>query len=306
MVERSHKPAAISAPSAQAETGSVIADAEKVTLTLPTGESVEILLYGATIISWKAKGAENLWLSSAAKLDGTKAVRGGIPLVFPVFGTSTDATVAALPQHGFARVSKWEILGKTSDSATSVQVDLGLSPQNVPEHLREKWRFPFGLIYTVTLSQNNLETKMLVRNEGNDTIKFHILFHTYFQVPDATKVAVTGLNGVTYKDKVQGGATITEANTNVTITGETDRVYAQVPGEVIIESDGKPMYKVVRTDLDDVVVWNPWKEAASKIGDFRPEDGWKAMLCVEAGSVTEWQTLEGGSVWEGGQVLSLL
>lgn len=52
------------------------------------GESVEILLFGATITSWKSGGEEKLWLSSGAKLDGSKAVRGGIPLVFPVGGSS--------------------------------------------------------------------------------------------------------------------------------------------------------------------------------------------------------------------------
>jgi glucose-6-phosphate 1-epimerase len=62
---------------------------QKVTAVLPTGESVEILLYGATVISWKDKnGSEKLWLSEASKLDGSKAVRGGIPLVFPVCSPS--------------------------------------------------------------------------------------------------------------------------------------------------------------------------------------------------------------------------
>jgi glucose-6-phosphate 1-epimerase len=52
---------------------------------LPTGESIEVLLFGATIISWKdAKGGEKLWVSEKAKTDGTKAVRGGVPVVFPV------------------------------------------------------------------------------------------------------------------------------------------------------------------------------------------------------------------------------
>lgn len=54
------------------------------TATLPTGDSVEILLFGATVTSWKSNGKERLWLSTAAKLDGSKPVRGGIPVVFPV------------------------------------------------------------------------------------------------------------------------------------------------------------------------------------------------------------------------------
>lgn len=87
MVDRRNKPSALSAtpglpPQAQVN---ITHGSQKVTAVLPTGESVQILLYGATVVSWKdAAGAEKLWLSKASKLDGSKAVRGGIPLVFPV------------------------------------------------------------------------------------------------------------------------------------------------------------------------------------------------------------------------------
>lgn len=87
MVDRANKPSALattpsSAPQPQVNLNS---SNDRITATLPTGESIEILLYGATIISWKTgSGVEKLWLSEAAKVDGSKAVRGGIPLVFPV------------------------------------------------------------------------------------------------------------------------------------------------------------------------------------------------------------------------------
>jgi len=87
MVDRRNKPSALSstpglAPQAQVTFSD---DNSRVSAVLPTGESVEVLLHGATVISWKGKGGdEKLWLSEAAKLDGSKAVRGGIPLVFPV------------------------------------------------------------------------------------------------------------------------------------------------------------------------------------------------------------------------------
>ena len=86
MVDRPHKPSAIS-PSAPGSQPSVdfFADNTKVTALLPTGESVEVLLHGATVTSWKSKdGVENLWVSDKAALDGSKPVRGGIPVVFPV------------------------------------------------------------------------------------------------------------------------------------------------------------------------------------------------------------------------------
>lgn len=87
MVDRPNKPAALATtpglpPSAQVN---ITHDNSRVSAVLPSGESIEVLLYGATVLSWKDRaGNERLWLSKGAKLDGSKAVRGGIPLVFPV------------------------------------------------------------------------------------------------------------------------------------------------------------------------------------------------------------------------------
>lgn len=82
-MDRPNKPSAIS-PAATVPQPSVHVEQGKVIASLPTGDSVEILLYGATVISWKSNGRENLWVSQAAKLDGSKPVRGGVPVVFPV------------------------------------------------------------------------------------------------------------------------------------------------------------------------------------------------------------------------------
>ena len=60
-------------------------------------------------------------------------------------------------------------------------------------------------------------------------------------------------------------------------------------------------YEVTRDMLADVVVWNPWIEKAKGMSDFGPEDGYKQMICVEAGSVSAWNSLEAGDAWEGGQ-----
>lgn len=86
MVDRPNKPSALAATPQQSHAQpTVTIDNGRVNAVLPTGETVEVLLHGATVLSWKdASGNEKLWLSEAAVLDGTKAVRGGIPLVFPV------------------------------------------------------------------------------------------------------------------------------------------------------------------------------------------------------------------------------
>lgn len=88
MVDRPNKPSALASEAQQPlpqPSVSIDNDTGRVSASLPTGESVEVLLFGATVISWKnAAGDEKLWLSDKAALDGSKAVRGGIPLVFPV------------------------------------------------------------------------------------------------------------------------------------------------------------------------------------------------------------------------------
>ena len=42
------------------------------------------------------------------------------------------------------------------------------------------------------------------------------------------------------------------------------------------------------------------------MADFEPKQGYKNMLCVEAGSVKEWTKLEGGESWEGGVTICSL
>jgi glucose-6-phosphate 1-epimerase len=69
---------------------------------------------------------------------------------------------------------------------------------------------------------------------------------------------------------------------------------------------GKPRFDVIRDNMSDTVVWNPWIEKAKGMGDFEPKDGYKNMLCVEAGAVTEWTKLDAGEGWEGGQIIKAL
>lgn len=89
------------------------------------------------------------------------------------------------------------------------------------------------------------------------------------------------------------------------ITEETDRVYQGLdPAKPIIvssASDDQPLFSITREALTDVVVWNPWIEKAKGMADFGPDEAYKNMICVEAGSVSAWQTLEAGDSWEGGQ-----
>ncbi|KAI9651706.1 MAG: hypothetical protein M1831_000521 [Alyxoria varia] len=316
MVDRPNKPSAIDASTIDPQPQvSIATDSSKVSAKLPTGDSVEVLLHGATVTSWKTKGQENLWLSEKAVLDGSKAVRGGIPVVFPVFGPPpANHSTSNLPQHGFARNAHWEFLDKsTSESGPlskkggddCVKLDFGLSPSSLSAEAREAWPHDFGLIYSVTLGRDGLQTMLNVRNEGKEPLEFQMLLHSYFKVKDVTKTTVTGLLGSSYIDKVLSpSGTQTESHANIPITSEIDRVYKSIPQDTTsIVEDGKPRFDVVRDSLSDTVVWNPWKEKAGGMSDFAPQDGYLRMVCVEVGSVAEWQKLEPGETFEGGQIV---
>lgn len=106
-----------------------------------------------------------------------------------VFGPppSKHAT-SKLPQHGFARTSRWEYLGKSSTESNNttsddgVKLDFGLSTAMLSKEIKDAWPYGFGLTYSVTLSKEGLETTMNVRNQGDESFEFHVLLHTYLHV----------------------------------------------------------------------------------------------------------------------------
>ncbi|CAG7924185.1 unnamed protein product [Penicillium olsonii] len=312
-MDRSNKPAAIGVGASLPQPSLSIKD-NVIEASLPTGQSVQVHLYGATVTSWKANGKEQLFVSEKAHLDGSKPIRGGIPLVFPVFGPPPqNHATSSLPQHGFARNSNWEFLGKSSSDAPgkdskadlTVKLDFGLSHSMLTEEFREIWPYEFGLVYSVTLTKDTLETSLQVRNEGKQNFEFQVLMHTYLNIADISDVRVKGLESKTYLDKTLQGTSHVETSAALPITQETDRVYQNlypaVPIEVASAKDNQPLFSITREALGDVVVWNPWIEKAKGMADFGPDEAYKNMICVEAGSVSNWQTLEAGEAWEGGQ-----
>lgn len=256
------------------------------------GSTVEVLLYGATVISWKAKGpgetepAERLFVSSKAALDGSKAVRGGIPVVFPIFGAPTRPEHSSLPQHGYARNSTWSWDGKAildSDAAVSVRLSELANPSYCSiSHLRLYIAFTpepsvtkdeVTLAYVITLTEHQLSTDLHVTNKSaSSPLEFQALLHTYIRAP-AASVHIDGLNGLYYTDKTQLG---TPRQQEQRIVGDvqkfTDSVYENGPRHYKVTWPNGGL-EVKAIGFKDVVVWNPGAEAGSKIGDME-EGGW--------------------------------
>ncbi|WP_229425240.1 hypothetical protein [Massilia sp. Se16.2.3] len=53
-------------------------------LSAPDGAQATVTLYGAHLVSWRgADGRERLFCSARSSQDGAKAIRGGVPVIFP-------------------------------------------------------------------------------------------------------------------------------------------------------------------------------------------------------------------------------
>lgn len=304
-----------------------------VKLELPKSQaSAEVLFFGATVTSWKvAGGSERLFLSSKAALDGSAAVRGGIPLVFPVFGSPKDhddvpELITKLNKHGFARDHDWALSTHVAsvDQEDKASVTLELRTNDKPD-IKAVWPFETVLQYTVTLLPHQLKCELKVNYvDGEGDMPFHALLHNYFLVPDSTKASVQGLNGMFYIDKVLGGEEVQLNTDNFTLDAQPiDRVHVgkhktipagEKPRDVKLVYNasllqdplgrmGKGVEVTRSKQLKDTVVWNCADEGNKLIKDL--EDGdWKKYVCVEPGSVHGFETLPKGSKWIAEQTLT--
>jgi len=270
-----------------------------VRLHLPSGDECTVYKFGATLTSWNAKGQERIFLARKAILNGSKAIRGGIPLVFPQFGTVAGSK---LPQHGFARNSTWIWDGVESESGEHVRASFSLSPEQVDSKVYELWPHPFKLQFVVRLGTSSLDTHLVVTNTGNAPFDFTTLLHTYFTVQDVSEVRLAGLKGIEYQDKVAGGRHI-ESRDLVDIKGEVDRVYESAKQDLTLTT-GHGDLTIKRQGLPDVVVWNPHVEKAKAMADLG-EEAYPKFVCVEAGAVARTVTLAAGKKWTGGQTLGV-
>ncbi|KAL7418802.1 hypothetical protein Q5752_006485 [Cryptotrichosporon argae] len=268
-----------------------------------SGASAEIHLYGATVTSWKVGGKEKLFVSSKSATDGSKPIRGGIPVVFPIFGPppSSPPEYAALSQHGFARTQTWTLEAVVMDRPEGVSVRL------VAPAPPASFAHSYKLAYVVTLAAHQLSTDVHVVNTGADTFKFQALLHNYLAVPEATKIRITGIDaGTQYKDKTLGGKVDTAPGGELVIDRELDRVYQKVPSQEIKVDDGHGSGFAVRfRGFEDCTIWNPREGTGAKIADMEP-GGWERYVCVEPGYVREFYALAPGAEFIGQQVISVL
>lgn len=244
------------------------------------GASGEIYLHGAHVAQYAPPGARPLlFLSKASQFAPGKAIRGGVPLIFPWFGP--HPTDSKLPAHGFARTSAWELESiRQERGGVSVELRLSSSPAT-----RKLWPHEFELRFRVHIGAQ-LEMRLTVRNTGDSPVTYEQALHTYLAVTDVRLLKIEGLSGRDYLDKVLAGKRVLQGPEPITIIGETDRVYLGTPDTVTVhESTGREII-VAKSGSDATVVWNPWIAKAKAMADFGDEE-WPLMLCIETANAAE-------------------
>ena len=130
-----------------------------------------------------------LHFSQAAVDRYPREMYAGIPILFPLVSKNRvgdkdhhyewNGKVFEMPQHGFARRSKWSVKEQTPTSITLELTDNETTRANYP--------FSFRFCLTYRLNQGRLHWEQVVENRSDAPLPFSAGFHPYFAVPLTTK-----------------------------------------------------------------------------------------------------------------------
>jgi glucose-6-phosphate 1-epimerase len=243
--------------------------------------SGRVFLHGAHVATWQPAGHRPvLFMSTESHFTPGKAIRGGIPMIFPWFGAR--AGNPQTPQHGFGRTTIWELesLDRASDG---VSIALQLSDS---DRTRANWPHAFHARFRVAFGAR-LGLALEIENRSTMAMTFEEAFHSYFAVSDVRNVSVTGLAQTEFIDKVDGATRKRLGTEPLTFSGETDRVFLNTRTATVLHDPGmKRQIGIEKTGSASTVVWNPWLTKAKAMADFGDEE-WSGMLCIETANADE-------------------
>jgi len=229
----------------------------------------EISLYGAQVLQWTPTGQlPVIFMSPQAVFKQGKALRGGIPLCWPWFGKNTED--AALPSHGVARISTWQLAGSEELPDGKLRLTLALPPQQE--------MMPSGAVIMELGSELAIS---LLTLDVPRAMPFSAAMHTYFAVSDYEKVAVTGLEETAFEEYADDATPHCEDP--LIPAGHIDRIYHPVPeGQEITIHDPawQRSIRIRRGGSASAVIWNPGEKLAAGMGDLGAEAS-RGFLAVE-------------------------
>lgn len=250
-------------------------------ISTPAAEA-EVYLQGAHVTHWTPRGRRPvLFVSPKSLFQPSKAIRGGVPIIFPWFGPRGDGKSG--PAHGFARTMEWAIEGTQLHHDGRVEITLSLAPNDVTRGLGYG---AFRLRFRVTAGAM-LEMELETRNDATEPFTYEEALHTYFAIADIHRVSVTGLEGTTYIDKTDGFKRKQLSSEPLRIAKETDQVHLSTQAACVIDD---PVWNrriiIEKGGSESTVVWNPWIDKTKGMSDMAPDD-WRGMICVETANAAD-------------------
>jgi glucose-6-phosphate 1-epimerase len=253
----------------------------RITTPMCTGE---LYLQGAHIATWQPANEQPvLFLSEKSSFAEGKAIRGGIPIIFPWFGSRTATPEDSRtdgPSHGFARTQIWRL-----DFGAYAADELHLSLSLEPTELSRSLGFgKFLLAYQISFG-NELRLRLSIANDGDKPMHIEEALHTYLHVGDVEQARVHGLFETEYLDKTHNFARKTQTEPVLTLTGPSDRPYLNTTSPIVVDDPVlQRRITVTKANSRTTVVWNPWANAG--LADMS-DDGWRHMLCIESANASE-------------------
>jgi glucose-6-phosphate 1-epimerase len=228
----------------------------------------KIALQGGHVVWWRPKSSAQdvLWLSSNARYEKGRSIRGGVPICWPWFGQHpTDGTFC---NHGFARVIPWRLqMLPTKEATKQLTYDYELELTII-----------VGETLYLNLKTTNLSGNPFTISEG---------YHTYFYISDIENIKITGLENTVYTDKFDNFNRSIQKS-SITFDGAFDRVYSNTSNDCYIEDEKfNRVITVKKSNSNSTVVWTPWVEIAKNMGDMGSKDEWRRMVCVETANLHE-------------------
>jgi glucose-6-phosphate 1-epimerase len=250
-------------------------------VAVPAAEA-HVYLHGAHVTHYRPAGQQALlFLSERSLFAAGRAIRGGVPVIFPWFGARAGDPHA--PDHGFARTREWTVESVERSDDGSVALTLQLEPDHVT---RQLWPHEFRIRHRVVVGAR-LEMALEVENCSREPFTLEEALHTYLLVGDVRQASVTGLGGVTYIDKTDGMKRKTLAAGPLRLTETTDRVFLDTRESCTVTDPVLSRRLVVdKSGSATTVVWNPWLEKAETMADLG-HDEWRSMLCLEAANAAD-------------------
>jgi glucose-6-phosphate 1-epimerase len=255
-------------------------------LTLATiasdAASAEIYLQGAHVTAWQPRSAEHpvLFLSPKSHFAPGKAIRGGVPLVFPWFAERKGGLPGGM--HGFARTLPWEVVA-TEERPEGVALSFKLLPNQTTRDLGFDH---FVLVYEVVVGAT-LSLSLEVENVDDTSLKFEEALHAYYSVSDVRQIEVSGVGDTDYLDRAHQAVRKHAPPGPIRFGGETDQLHLNTQSAVTISDPGwRRRIVIEKHGSNSTVVWNPWPEKAGTLPDLGA-DAWPHFVCVEPANAAE-------------------